>query len=74
MSGFDHSRAQTSFEPRVLAPDYEVSVEYLGRLEIAVSGKFTGKLYRFSPFRSVQPVDPRDAFHLLACGLFGVSS
>jgi len=56
------------------APDYRVNVEYLGRLEIAVSGRFTRKLYRFSPVQPVQQVDPRDAFYLLASKLFGVAS
>jgi len=56
------------------APDYKVNVEYLGRLEIAVSGRFSGKVYRFSPTRPVQQVDPRDAFYLLASRRFGVAS
>jgi hypothetical protein len=51
-----------------------VNVEYLGRLEIAVSGTVTGRLYRFTPVQPVQQVDPRDAFYLLASGLFGVAS
>jgi hypothetical protein len=50
-----------------------IHVQYLGRLEIAVSGRCTGTLYRFSPVRPVQAVDPRDAFHLLEGGLFGIS-
>jgi hypothetical protein len=50
-----------------------LNVEYLGRLQIAVSGTFTGNLYRFSPVDSVQLVDPRDACHLLGSGLFGVA-
>jgi hypothetical protein len=61
-----------------LSPDKPAQIEplrvqYLGRLQIAVSGTFTGNLYRFSPFDSVQPVDPRDAFYLLSSGLFGVA-
>jgi len=56
------------------APGYDVDVEYLGRLEIAVTGRFTGRLYRFSPIHTVQRVDPRDAFHLLESGPFGVAS
>jgi hypothetical protein len=55
-------------------PDYRVNVEYLGRLEIAVSGTATGRLYRFTPVEPAQQVDPRDAFYLLASGLFGVAS
>ncbi len=55
-------------------PDYRVCVEYLGRLEIAVSGTVTGRLYRFTPIQPVQQIDPRDAFYLLASGLFGVAS
>jgi hypothetical protein len=53
---------------------YSVDVEYLGRLQLAVSGTFTGNLYRFSPVDSVQPVDHRDAFYLLSSGLFGIAS
>jgi hypothetical protein len=53
---------------------YSVKVEYLGRLQLAVSGTFTGNLYRFSPIQAVQPVDHRDAFYLLSSGLFGIAS
>jgi len=67
-------RSQAHFRHDQPAPDYRVNVEYLGRLEIAISGRFTGKLYRFTPTLSVQQVDPRDAFYLLASGLFGVAS
>jgi hypothetical protein len=57
----------------VQAGDVEsLSVRYLGGQQIAVSGTFTGNLYRFSPLASVQLVDPRDAFHLLNSGLFGI--
>jgi hypothetical protein len=56
------------------AAGYSVKVEYLGRLQLAVSGTFTGNLYRFSSIQSVQPVDHRDAFYLLASGLFGIAS
>jgi hypothetical protein len=56
------------------AADYAVNVEYLGRLQLSVSGTFTGNLYRFSPIQSVQPVDHRDAFYLLSSGLFGIAS
>jgi len=55
-------------------PDYRVNVEYLGRLEIAVSGIVTGGLYRFTPVQPVQQVDPRDALYLLASGQFRVAS
>jgi hypothetical protein len=54
--------------------DDRVGVEYLGRLQLAVSGTFTGTLYRFSPMHPVQHVDLRDAFYLLSSGLFGVAS
>ena len=50
-----------------------LSLEYLGRLQIAVTGSFTGTLYRFSPLHPVQRVHPRDAFHLLGSGLFGIA-
>jgi hypothetical protein len=65
---------RTHFKRDEPEPDYRVNVEYLGRLEIAVSGTATGRLYRFTPFQPVQQVDPRDAFYLLANGLFGVAS
>jgi hypothetical protein len=51
-----------------------VNLAYLGRLEITVGGLFTRKLYRFSPLKPVQQVDPRDAFYLLASTLFRVAS
>lgn len=66
--------AHTHFKRHEPEPDYRVNVEYLGRLEIAVSGTVTGTLYRFSPVQPVQQVDPRDAFYLLASGLFGIAS
>jgi len=50
-----------------------VSLQYLGRLRIAVTGSFTGNLYRFSPLDPVQQVHPRDAFHLLDSGLFAIA-
>jgi hypothetical protein len=50
-----------------------LSIQYLGRLQIAVSGLSTGTLYRFSPLDSVQAVDPQDAFYLLNSGLFGIA-
>ena len=65
---------RTHFKRDEPEPDYRVNVEYLGRLEIAVSGTFTGRLYRFTPIQPVQQIDPRDAFYLLANGLFGVAS
>ena len=68
-----HNRRQHSFAPAKLAQVEPLSVQYLGRLQIAVSGTYTGNLYRFSPVDSVQQVDPRDAFHLLGSGLFGVA-
>jgi hypothetical protein len=64
----------THFKSDEPEPDYRVSVEYLGRLEIAVSGTVTRRLYRFTPIQRAQQVDPRDAFYLLASGLFGVAS
>jgi hypothetical protein len=54
-------------------PDYCIGVHYLGRLQIAVSGRFTGTLYRFSPMQPVQQVQARDAFYLLETGLFGIA-
>ena len=65
---------RTHFKRDEPEPDYRVNVEYLGRLEIAVSGTATGRLYRFTFAKPVQQVDPRDAFYLLASGLFGVAS
>jgi hypothetical protein len=50
-----------------------VSLEYLGRMQLAVSGTVTGKLYRFSPTQTIQAVDVRDAFELLNSGLFGIA-
>lgn len=67
-------RLQTHFKCDAPEPDYRVNVEYLGRIEIAVSGAVTRRLYRFTPVQPVQQVDPRDAFYLLASGLFGVAS
>jgi hypothetical protein len=73
-TGMSSQRARTHFKRDELEPDYRVNVEYLGRLEIAVSGIVTRRLYRFTPVQPVQQVDPRDAFYLLASGLFGVAS
>lgn len=67
------SRRQHSFAISKSAQAEPLNVQYLGRLQIAVSGTYTGNLYRFSPVDSVQRVDPRDAFHLLRSGLFGVA-
>lgn len=67
-------RQQTRLRRHEPGSDYRVSVEYLGGLEIAVSGIVTGGLYRFTPVQSVQQVDPRDALYLLASGLFRVAS
>ena len=64
----------THFKRNEPEPDYRVSVEYLGRLEIAVSGTATGRLYRFTAVQPAQQVDPRDAFYLLESGRFGVAS
>jgi len=50
-----------------------LDLRYLGRLQIAVTGSFTGTLYRFSHLDPVQQVHARDAFHLLGSGLFGVA-
>jgi hypothetical protein len=72
--GMSSQRQQTQFKCNEPEPDYLVNVEYRGRLEIAVSGTVTGRLYRFTPVQPVQQVDPRDALYLLASGLFGVSS
>ncbi len=74
VSGMRNQRAQAHFKCDEPEPDYCVNVEYLGRLEIAVSGRFTGNLYRFTPVKPVQEVDPRDAFYLLSSRLFGVAS
>jgi len=72
--GMSSQGAWTHFKGDDPVPDYRVNVEYLGRLEIAVSGTVTGRLYRFTPVQPVQQIDPRDAFYLLASGLFGVAS
>jgi hypothetical protein len=67
------NRKHHSFASEGSATDEYLAVQYLGRLQIAVSGTFTGNLYRFSPIQSVQQVDPRDAFYLLDSGLFGIA-
>jgi hypothetical protein len=72
--GMSSQGVRTHFKRNEPEPDYRVNVEYLGRLEIAVSGTVTGRLYRFTLAQPVQQVDPRDAFYLLASGLFGVAS
>jgi hypothetical protein len=73
-TAMNSDQEQVLFKSDERAPDYQVNIEYLGRLEIAVSGRVTGTLYRFSPILPMQLVDPRDAFYLLASGLFGVAS
>jgi hypothetical protein len=72
--GMSSQRLQTHFKCDETEPDYRVNVEYLGRLEIAVSGIVTRRLYRFTPVQPVQQIDPRDAFYFLASGRFGVAS
>lgn len=67
------SRAQMFSEGAGSVQGDSIHVQYLGRLEIAVSGRCTGTLYRFSPVKPIQAVDPRDAFHLLEGGLFGIA-
>ena len=65
---------QMQFKSEDPEPGYCLIVEYLGRLEIAVSGTVTRRLYRFNPVQPAQQVDPRDALYLLASGLFRVAS
>ena len=72
--GMSSQRLPTHFKCGEPEPDYRVDVEYLGRLEIAVSGTVTRRLYRFTPAQPVQQVDPGDAVYLLASGLFGIAS
>ena len=72
--GMSSQGVRTHFKRDKPEPDYRVNVEYLGILEIAVSGTATGRLYRFTPVQPVQLVNSRDAFYLLASGLFGVAS
>ena len=55
-------------------PDCRVSIEYLGHLDIAVSGTFTKTIYRFTRVQPVQQVDQRDSFYLVSSGLFRVAS
>lgn len=71
LSGTNSRQAQICFMPG--ERDYHLNVEYLGRLEIAITGRFTGKIYRFNPIQPTQQVDPRDAFFLLASRRFGVA-
>jgi hypothetical protein len=73
-AGMSSRRQQSQFRCNAPESDYRVNVEYRGRLEIAVSGTVTRRLYRFTPAQPVQQVDPRDALYLLASGLFGVAS
>jgi hypothetical protein len=67
------SRADLMFESAASESDSCIDLRYLGRLQISVSGRFTGNLYRFSPFSAVQQVQARDAFYLLESGLFGIA-
>lgn len=62
---------QTCFVPG--KRNYSLNIEYLGRLRITITGRFTGTTYRFNPFCPIQKVDPRDAFFLLASRRFGVA-
>lgn len=71
LGGINSHPAQIRFMP--CERDYHLNVEYLGRLEIAISGRFTGRIYRFNPVQPIQQVDPRDAFYLLASRRFGVA-
>ncbi len=71
LSGINSHPAQIRFTPG--KRDYDLKVEYLGRLEIAISGRFTGRIYRFNPLQPIQQVDPRDAYYLLASRRFGVA-
>ena len=61
------------FDNTEAAPDYPINAEYLGHLQIALTGRHTGLLYRFSPRSPVQQIDSRDAFFLLESGLFGIA-
>lgn len=71
LSGINRHQVQIRF--RRGKPDGYLNIEYLGRLDITITGRFTGKVYQFSPFRPTQRVDPRDAFYLLAGRRFGVA-
>jgi hypothetical protein len=71
LSGINHRQAQIRFKRG--KPDGYLKIEYLGRLDITITGRFTGKVYRFNPFQPIQRVDPRDAFYLLASSRFGVA-
>jgi hypothetical protein len=70
-AGMSSQRQQSQCKCDEPEPDCRVNVEYLGRLEIAVSGTVTRRLYRFTPVQPVQQVDPGDAFYLLTSGRFG---
>ena len=61
------------FESAAAESDACIDLQYLGRLQIAVSGRTTGNLYRFSPLQPVQQVSARDAFYLLETGSFGIA-
>jgi hypothetical protein len=67
------SLAQALFEGAGSGHDDSIPVQYLGHQEVAIKGRCTGTEYRFTPVVPVQPVDPRDAFHLLEDGSFGIA-
>jgi hypothetical protein len=67
------SRADLMFESAAGESDSCLDLQYLGHLQVAVNGQFTGSLYRFSPLQPVQQVHARDAFYLLETGLFGIA-
>jgi hypothetical protein len=46
-------------------PDFGLNLRFSGTETVDIRGAFTGAVYRFSPLRPVQPVDPRDAVFLL---------
>jgi hypothetical protein len=71
LSGINSHPAQIRFMPGKRG--YHLKVEYLGRLEITITGRFTGRIYRFNPLQPIQQVDPRDAYYLLASRRFGVA-
>jgi hypothetical protein len=72
-NGMEASEMNPYIEALGAEPDFCLGVHYLGHLQIAVSGRFTGNLYRFSPVQPVQQVQARDAFYLLESGLFGIA-
>jgi len=70
-SQINHHSMQVSFRPGQFG--CALNIEYLGRLQITITGRFTRRTYRFNAFQPVQKVDPRDAFYLLASRRFGVA-